>query len=218
LASGFTYTTAGETVILEDNFNDDSMDFAKWSPNNLYSGFTDSTVPFRELTQRLQIGALFSGQAGSHYNGIRSNAFNFTGGYSYVELVQGPVTTTKADAMFTVGRDAENYYRIYVEEGVFICQAKLGGTKRTLFSSAYTSAVHRYWRIRHDQSTGNVVFETASDNSGLPGSWVVRYTEPWNSAAVPLATIIFELKAGTWQAESVGPGTVMFDNFKAARP
>jgi hypothetical protein len=30
--------------------------------------------------------------------------------------------------------------------------------------------------------------------------------------------VIFELKAGTWQPESVAPGTVVFDNFRAARP
>ena len=44
-------------------------------------------------------------------------AHNFTGAYSYVELVQGPASSTKADAMFTIGRDANNYYRIYVEQG-----------------------------------------------------------------------------------------------------
>ena len=218
LTSGFTYTAVtGESVILEDDFNDNSLDLAKWSLNNLYSGFTDSSVLTTETTQRLQIGSLFSGQSGSHYNGIRSsNTYNFTGAYTYVELVQAAASNTKADAMFTVGRDADNYYRIYVEEGVLICQAKLGGTKRNLFTSAYSAAVHRYWRIRHDQPTGNLVFETATDN--LPGSWIVRYTEQWNNGAVPLATIIFELKAGTWQAESVAPGTVVFDNFKAARP
>jgi hypothetical protein len=220
LSNGFTYTSpVGETVILEDDFNDNVLDPAKWSQNNLYSGFTDASVLTRETTQRLQIGALFAGQSGSHYNGIRSaNAFNFSGAYSYVELVQAAAINTKADAMFTIGRDADNYYRIYVEEGSFICQAKLGGTKRTLFSSAYTPSVHHYWRIRHDQATGNVVFETASDNPGLAASWIVRYTESWNNAAVPLATIIFELKAGTWQPEPVAPGTVIFDNFKAARP
>ena len=221
LSNGFTYTTTttGETVILEDDFNDNALDPTKWSPNNLFSGFTDSSVQARETTQRLQIGSLFAGLSGSHYNGIRSlNTYNFSGAYSYVELVQAPASNTKADAMFTLGRDADNYYRIYVEEGIFICQAKLGGTKRTLFSSAYSPSVHHYWRIRHDQATGNVVFETAIDNPAVAGSWIVRYTEPWNNAAVPPATIIFELKAGTWQAEPVAPGTVIFDNFKAARP
>jgi hypothetical protein len=120
--------------------------------------------------------------------------------------------------MFTIGRDADNYYRVYVEQGVFICQAKLSGTKRTLFSAAYNPTVHRYWRIRHDQSSGNVLFETASDNPLLAASWTLRYSEQWNTGAVPLAAIVFELKAGTWQSEPVAPGTVIFDNFRAAKP
>ena len=133
-------------------------------------------------------------------------------------MVQAAASMTKADAMFTIGRDADNYYRIYVEEGVFICQSKIGGVKRNLFTSAYSPAVHHYWRIRHDQATGNVVFETATDNRSLAGSWIVRYTEQWNTASVPLAGVTLEIKAGTWQPESVAPGTVIFDNFKLARP
>jgi hypothetical protein len=35
---------------------------------------------------------------------------------------------------------------------------------------------------------------------------------------VPLGAILFELKAGTWQLESVAPGTVVFDNFRVAKP
>ena len=135
----------GETVLLEDDFNDNALSTAKWKLNDLFSGFTDASVLTRETNQQLQIGALFAGQSGSHYNGIRSSSsYNFTGAYSFVQLVQGPASTTKADAMFTIGRDADNYYRVYVEEGVFICQAKLGGSKRTLFSTSYNSAVHKY--------------------------------------------------------------------------
>jgi hypothetical protein len=62
------------------------------------------------------------------------------------------------------------------------------------------------------------VFETASDNPSLPGSWTLRYSEAWNTAAVPLSTIVFELKAGTWQPEPVAPGTIIFDNFRVAKP
>jgi hypothetical protein len=220
LTNGFTYTApAGPTIILEDDFNDNSLNLAKWSQNDLFSGFTDPLVQTLETTQRLQVGGLFSGQSGSHYNGLRSAAaYNFSGAYSYVELVQGPASATKADAMFTIGQDPQNYYRIYVEEGVFICQAKIGGTKRNLFTAAYSSSAHRWWRIRHDQSTGRAVFETATDNPDLAASWIVRYSEPWDTAAVPLSSVLFELKAGTWQAESSAPGTVVFDNFRAARP
>ncbi len=218
LTNGFSYATSApvEVTLLEDDFNDNSLNLAKWSPNNLFSGFTDSTVQTLETSQRLQIGALFVGQSGSHYNGLRSAAaYNFSGAYSYVELVQVPASTGTADAMFTIGQDPSNYYRIYVEQGAFICQKRIGGTKTNLFTSAYTPAVHRFWRLRHDQTTGRVVFETASD---LSTGWIFRYSEPWDSAAVPLSSVIFELKAGTWQPESVAPGTVVFDNFRAARP
>ena len=219
LTKGFVYEAVSETVLLEDDFNDNSLEPAKWVPNNLFSGFTDAAVPAREIAQQLQMGALVQGQTGSHYNGIRSlNTYNFTGAYSYVELVQAPVSSTKADAMFTIGRDAHNYYRAYVEEGVFICQSRIQETKRNLFTAAYSPTVHRYWRIRHDQSTGNVVFETASANPSLSESWVIRYSEPWDNVSVPLNAVILELKAGTWQPEPVTPGTVIFDNFRLAKP
>jgi IPT/TIG domain len=44
LANGFTYSAPSETVLLEDSFNDNSLDFAKWTPHNLFSGFTDTAV------------------------------------------------------------------------------------------------------------------------------------------------------------------------------
>ena len=166
-----------------------------------------------------RIGPLKQNIDGSHYNGIRSAAVhNFTGAYSYVELVVGPAPSTKADAMFTIGRDASNYYRIYVEQGVLICQSRIAGTKRNLFTVAYNSTAHRYWRIRHEPSTGRVVFETASNNAGVPGSWSIHFSEPWNNAAVPVTGVLFELKAGTWQVETIAPGSAVFDNFRAARP
>jgi hypothetical protein len=195
------------------------MDVVKWQANSLFSGFTDASVASAESAQRLQIGPLFAGQSGSHYNGIRStNTHNFTGAYSYVELVQGPSASTKANATFTVGIDAHNYYRIYVEEGIFICQSRIGGNKLNLFTAGYSPVTHRYWRIRHDSPSGNVVFETASDNGGIPGTWTIRSSASWNTSAVPVTGVRFELKAGTWQSEPVAPGTVIFDNFRAARP
>jgi hypothetical protein len=44
------------------------------------------------------------------------------------------------------------------------------------------------------------------------------YAEAWNTSAIPLSSVIFELKAGTWRIEGINPGTVTFDNFKAAKP
>jgi hypothetical protein len=219
LASGFTYTTTtGETVLLADDFNDNSLDMAKWNPGNLFSGFTDTSLPIDEVNQRLEIGPLLQGASGSHYAGLRSaTSYDFTNGYCYVAVVQTASSSTSADTMLTIGRDVNNYYRIYVEGGSIIYQKRINGTKVTLASASYSSTNHRYWRIRHDAGTGNVVFETAPDSGGSPGTWTVRYTEAWNSSAVPLGAILFEIKGGTWQAESNAPGKVIFDNFRAAK-
>ncbi|HMG37500.1 MAG TPA: hypothetical protein VKM94_26685 [Blastocatellia bacterium] len=137
---------------------------------------------------------------------------------AYVEVVQAPATNTKADATYRLGLDANNYYRIYEEAGELFVQKRVAaGSKVTMWSAAYNAA-HRYWRIRHEAATGSVVFETAPDNAGVAGAWVERYREAWNSGAIPVTSVVFEVKGGTWQAEALAAGNVIFDNFKAAKP
>ncbi|HET6890238.1 MAG TPA: IPT/TIG domain-containing protein, partial [Pyrinomonadaceae bacterium] len=220
LNNAFTYNSppAGETVLLTDDFNDGSLNTAKWVAHNLFSGFTDSTVAVVE-TQTLDIGPLKQGVSGSHYNGIRSGiGYDFTGGYAYVQIVQGPNSNTTADAFYTIGLNVDNCYRMYVEAGSLILQSKLGGTKRTLRTVAFNSTNHAFWRIRHDAASGNIVFETAPAVGDTPGVWTSIHSEAWNTSAVPLSAVSFELKAGTWTTEVNNPGTVKFDNFKAAKP
>ena len=220
LTSGFTYTSppGSETVLLADDFNNASLDTTKWAANNLWSGFTDSTVAVQETTA-LQIGPMKQNTDGSHYNGIRSaTSFNFTGAYAYVQLTQGPNATTAADAFFTIGQNVDNCYRMYVESGNLILQSKIGGAKQTLMTIAYNPTNHAFWRIRHDSATGLVVFEAAPASAGAPGTFVQLFSQAWNTAAIPLASVNFELKGGTWRIETNNPGTVIFDNFKAAKP
>ena len=157
--------------------------------------------------------------SGSHYAGLRSaSTFDFTNAYCYVAVIQAASSSTTADTMLTVGMDVNGYYRIFVEGGSLIFQKRINGTKVTLLSATYNPVNDRYWRIRHESSSGNVVFETAPDSGGSPGAWNVRFSESWNTSAVPLGAIFFELKGGTWQPEANAPGKVIFDNFKAAKP
>jgi acid phosphatase len=220
LTNGFTFNAppGGETVLLADDFNDGSISGSKWLVNNLFSGFTDSTVETQETTA-LSIGPLKQNDDGSHYNGIRSTgAHNLTGGYVYVQLVQGPATNTAGDAFFTIGLNVDNCYRMYVEGGSLNLQSKIGGAKQNLLTIAYNPTNHAFWRIRHNSTTGQVVFEVAPANGDVPGTWTQLHAQAWNTTAVPLGSILFELKAGTWKVETNNPGTVVFDNFKAARP
>ena len=220
-ANGFTYTAPQpppETVLLQDDFNDNSLNTSKWTANNLFSGFTDASVPVAEDAQRIEFGPLLQNVGGSHYNGVRSaSSFSFTNGYAYVEIVQPAAANTAADAMFTLGNNVNNYYRIYVEGGTLFLQKRINAAKATLLSAPFNAVNDRYWRIRHDAANNRVIFETAPDNAGVPGAWTQRHSEAW-SASVNLAVVQFELKGGTWQVEANAPGKVIFDNFKAARP
>ena len=220
LTNGFTFNAppGGETVLLADDFNNASLDTSKWTANNLFSGFTDATVAVQETTA-LNIGPLQPNVGGSHYNGIKSSvAYDFVNGYAYVQLVQAPSSNTAADAFFTIGFNVDNCYRMYVESGSLIVQSKLSGAKQTLLTIAYNPANHAFWRIRHEAATGLIVFEVAPNSGGAPGAWVQLFSQSWNTAAVPLGSVNFEVKGGTWKAEANNPGTVVFDNFKAAKP
>src|SRR5262245_65592116 len=57
--------------IVSDDFNDNSIDTAKWNPNDLFSGFTNTNVPIAETSQRLEIGPLLQNVSGSSYRGMR---------------------------------------------------------------------------------------------------------------------------------------------------
>jgi hypothetical protein len=221
LSGGYTYTSSspGETILLADDFNDNSLNTSKWTASNLFSGFTDSSLPTSEINQRLEIGPLLQQTAGSHYNGIKSAAsLNFTNAYCYVEVAQAAATNTSADAMLTLGKDVDNFYRIYAEAGTLFISKKIATAKATMLTVSYSGVSQRYWRIRHDSASNRVVFEVAGDNGGVPGSWTQLYSEVWNSGAVPLGAVQVELKAGTWQVEANAGGKVFFDNFRAAKP
>jgi len=190
----FTFPHALAAPIVSDDFNDNSIDTAKWNPNDLFSGFTNTNVPIAETSQRLEIGPLLQNVSGSSYRGMRTvNTYNFDDAYAYVELVQAAATNTGADNMFTIGPDVNNYYRIFEAGGNLIGQKKVSGTKTTLFSIAYNTTNHRFLRIRHT-STGAVTLDTAPGSSGVPGTWTQQYTETWNSSISRTATY-FEIKA-----------------------
>jgi hypothetical protein len=208
--------SSGPPAILSDDFSDNSIDAAKWLTQNMFTMWTNLGVPITETNQQLQI-SLLQIPATAH-RGLRSvNSFNFTGANSYLELVQGPSVTTDAEASFAVGNNANmndisqaRFYRIYVKHGTLFGERRTSSTvKTTLFSIPYDPIAHRFWRIRHN--AGMVTLDTATGSGGVPGTWVQRYTETWQSA-IPLTSVLFEFRAGTSKQET-NPGTVIFDNF-----
>ena len=207
------------TPILSDDFNDNSIDTAKWA-TNVVSCCNDTNVPVAETSQQLEIGPLLQNSSGFSYRGISSvNTYNFADAYAYVELVQASAANTNAEARFSVCSDFNDCYRIYESAGNLIGLRRTaigrGAVETVLFSITYDTTDHRFLRIRND--SGDLYMETAPGTGGVPGTWTQQYSESWN-ALIDTSAIIFELSAGTSQVEANAPGTVIFDNFDAANP
>jgi hypothetical protein len=95
------------------------------------------------------------------------------------------------------------------------CEQEIGGFKSDLGSATYNATAHQFLRIRH--LSGNAVCETAPNNAGSPGTYVSLGSASWNTTAVQLSAVKFELKGGTSAAIGSTP-TAVFDNFRAAKP
>jgi endonuclease/exonuclease/phosphatase family metal-dependent hydrolase len=208
--------SGGETTLMEDRF--DAFDAGRW-PGRVITGTQDSTIPVAVTGGTLQIGSLKDSTTGSHYNGISSGSYSLSdNGYASVQMAKSPSAATTAYAMFTVVRDSSNFYRWYQSGGELVAEKKVAGTKIALVNIPYDAAVHQFLRIRraYNLSTGTneVVFETAPNSGGVPGTFTVRYREAWDTH-VAATSVKFELKAGTSGSE-ISPGSACWDNFHAA--
>jgi endonuclease/exonuclease/phosphatase family metal-dependent hydrolase len=205
-----------ETTLLHDGF--DTFDSGRW-PAGVITGSGDATVPVTLAAGLLRIGDLKDTTSGSHYNGISSDIYDLsTNGCASVQLVSTPDLASTAYTMFAVARDSSNYYRWYQAGGALVAEQRIGGSKKTLLNLQYDGTQHQFLRIRRvaNVATGtkDVVFETAPNNGGVPGTFTERYRDTWSSAVTP-TSLKFELKAGT-SASETAPGSAYWDNFHAA--
>ena len=193
------------TTALTDDFNDNQRDAAKWNLGvlNLPPDAYDPNVPVREQNQRLEITPLANSSTWSHNGYVTAPTFDMTGGRASVEVVQ--VTNGSAYTILALGLDSDNWYRMTVRSGQLSFQEMVAGTK-TSASFAYSPAQHRFWRIRHDSATDQVLFETSSDNL----NWTTQRTV---KRQISLSGVRAELDAGSFEPVS-SPGLAIFDNFR----
>ena len=205
-----------ETTLFSDAFA--AFDASQW-PTRVITGTQDSTIRFAATGGRLRIGDLKEATSGAHYYGISTAAFNLaTSGCASVQLAQSPSLSTTAYSMFAVVKDTNNLYRWYQSGDALVVEKKVAGVKAALATLQYTPATHQFLRIRKaaNAATGtqDVVFETATDNGGLPGTFTERFREAWD-ARVAATSLKVELKAGTSVPE-FGAGSAYWDNVRVA--
>jgi endonuclease/exonuclease/phosphatase family metal-dependent hydrolase len=214
-ATALVTTQVVETTLFAETFA--TFDATQW-PTRVITGSSDSTIRLTVAGQ-LQIGALKESLTGSHYYGISSKGYNLsTNGCAAVQLTQAANLSTTAYSMFSLAKDSSNYYRWYQSGTSLVAEKKVGGRKTTLADLQYSATTHQFLRIRKVANTAtgtqDVVFETAPDNGGVPGTYTERFRETWDGA-VASTSLKVELKAGTSVPE-VAPGSVYFDNVRVA--
>ena len=208
-----TPTAPAETTLMHDSF--DRLDLVQW-PGAVITGSRDATIPVAGAAGMLRIGDLKDGASG--YNGISTGAYNLSSnGAASVQLITPTNQSTSAYAMFAVVRDGSNYYRWYQVSGSLVAEKRIGGVKTTLANLQYEAQHHQFLRIRREANTAtgtqDVVFETAPNNGGVPGTFTERHRETWNASVNPTG-LQFELKAGT--STAIAPGSAYWDNFHVA--
>jgi hypothetical protein len=145
-----------------------------------------------------------SGVQGLHDGGyVSARTWNLTGGEAVVEVSRA--TDGGAETAFSLGRDASNWIRFQVQNGVLSCQDTNGGTL-TQTGVPYDSIAQRYWRLAHDAGTQAITWSTSADGN----TWTVVRSRvaPW-----PVTQLRAELMAGSAQPEGA-PGEARFESFR----
>ena len=194
---------------LSDDFNDNDRDIARWKFDALNDGIAnwDPSVPVLEQNGRLEITP-HANTSGGHYNGYVSvSTWDLTNQQASVDVVQTTDSGGFADTVLAVGNDSNNWYRFVFEHGQLYFQDKINGVKSgaSFTGITYSPTQHRFWRIRHDQATDQMFFETSPDRL----SWTVQRSL---ARVIPITALKVELDAGTPQFDGF-PGTAIFDDF-----
>ena len=207
------YTTSGPTVLLADDFNDNTRDAAKWNVGTIFAqieagaaGF-DSAIPVVERNQRVEVQPR-ANVAGDHYAGyVTTAAFDFTDATASVRVQQ--TANGDADTYFAVAKDPQNFLLMVVEGGALYLDQAVAGSRQISVHN-YNATQQQYWRIRHTSgSPARIAFETSADGT----TWQTLRTD--NTRFVMTATKV-EFGAGTWTPVAT-PGTAIFDLFQLVR-
>jgi hypothetical protein len=182
---------------LVDNFNDNTIDSAKWDPYG-------TSTEVREVNGRVEIRP--AGNDSGNYAGYGSLAtYDLTDSRVWIELVQPLRPADEAGVFLNAKLDASNSLSIGVEQGVLLCTVTVAGASTRKQRTPYDAVQHRWLRLRETDAV--ICWETSADGM----AWTTQATH-----AVPFAVTALELGFGAGTGNSYPwPGVAIFDNFNA---
>lgn len=182
------------TQTLDDNFDDNSLDAAKWAT------FADPGATVAETGQQLSI--TLDNSSASIYGAIYAqNRYSLVGSYVYVKVATYPTQSANTEVYLYLEGDSAHYYMIHSLNGTVRAVYADGGSQQVVGSHVGTPP---WWRIRDDSAT--VRFERSADGTSWTeiGSGVARHV--WAGTLVP------QIGFGHF-ASDIPSNTCVFDNF-----
>ena len=195
-STGFSvYRQYPSMDLLSDDFNDNSLDAAKWNPWN-----TGDAV---ETSQALSITSTLA----TSYKGMDSLAtYSLVGSYAYVEVSHVLTGLTDATTCLGLFYDSTNSLSFFTLNGSLFAQKQVAGVYTIITSVTYNSVVHRWWRYR--EASGTIYFDYSAD--GIIWTNFTSTTVPFS-----LLALYGSLFIGTDSANTL-TDTAIFDNFNVA--
>jgi hypothetical protein len=147
---------------LYDDFNDNSVDTAKW---NVY---TNGVASIQETNGQVLItnppSTVYS------FGGYTSlNTYDLTDGSVMIEVVNINPNVTGDTFFSTYNPNIADAVNMHVTSGQLFAVIQSSSGSTTTFSVPYDATNHRWWRIRHTSSPNKVWLETSP--TGNSGSW-----------------------------------------------
>lgn len=198
--------TAAGPVLLSDDFDDNSRDTAKWTLGSI--AFENAGVGVAEANQQIEITPLALTADPAIYGYKSVETYDFTSREASIRIAADIDPNT--EAWLVVAIDADNYFRTWVASGTLQTRSRVGANNTNESHGTFNFATHTYWRIRHDQTPDQIVWEYSSNG----GEWIElrRLARP-----VTITAISIYISGGTGSSIA-SPGLVKFDDFNLRTP
>lgn len=180
---------------LTDNFDDNSVNTAKW-PNNYNNGGNTLAETGGQGVITLD-GTTFGYSA--YYTSV---TYDLTGSFALIKAPTVPSNSTSAQAYIKLAKDASNYVVLGKTSTNLYMQRTLAGVDSTT-TTTYNSTDHLWWRI--SESGGSILWDTSPNG--------ITWTNQRSLApGFAVTAVTVEIGAGCYQVET-SPGSFAFDNF-----
>jgi hypothetical protein len=193
--------TATSTPLLQDDFNDNSINTAIWSTDSSGNGIAPTETGGRLVIANSASDSSCSGSPYCYADLIFNFSADFTGKFAQVEAVVMPNLGGGGDTGFYLFSTDGKSLAFFTSNGTLYVR---GSSSSDVSLGAYNATLHRYLRLEHDALNNVFLWKTSSNGT----SWITR------AAAIPtwnMLMVALSFNSGVY-ASVASPPDAIFDN------